>query len=470
MNASGRPSTGLLFAKLAVVALLMAMAVHHQHRLFSNQPHRVDLFEQKMRLPDPKWTRVATMGFRQVYADFMFLRAIQAYGAGWLRPGESREPIYDYFDKVSDIDPRFSALYRFGNLIVADNGGDYERGQKLLKKGLMNNPRDFDIAYIGIYDAIWAMDDEAGAKWFITMISRHDDAPEFLLRMSEYVDRKQGRYEAAFESLLGFYIRYGREGNTFERGLLANRFSTVVDNWYRRHLAEGLERYYQDTGEYAIDMEQILDPKYTPPALVPLLERAREAGDALTASDLPPDEAAKEAARLSMIRVEGLPPEPTGTWYFLSRGKRAQVMADPDIKSDDPVDKRFGYVMALREFLRPVDEHSISAQGQILRYKRENNDTPPPPEYMADYIGPDSMGGHFVYDPSGPFFYSTMVKRISEEKEPRMGVSGRGPFPLPLRPSFTDYPEDKAWAIEQKLINPDGSEILTPVLAPSDAP
>jgi hypothetical protein len=468
--ATGRPSLALLLARLACIALLLGMAVHHQHRLFSNQPHRVELFEQKMRLPDPAWTRVATLGFRQAYADFMFLRAIQAYGAGWLRPGESREPVYDYFDKVSDIDPRFTALYRFGNLIVADSGGDYKRGQRLLKKGLLRNPRDFDIAYIGIYDAIWAMDDEASAKWFIHMLERQKDAPEFLLRMKEYVDRKQGRYEAAFETLLGFYVRYGREGNTFERSLLSNRFRTIVDGWYRRHLAEGIERYFLDTGEYPMDMEQILDPKYTPPALLPLLERAKEAGDALTASDIPAEEAAREAARLSMIRIDGLPPEPTGTWYFLSRTKRTILMNDPKITADDPAEKRFGYIVAVREFLRPMDEHSIVAQNEILKYRRENNDTPPPPEWMAGMLGPDSLGGHFVYDPSGPFFYSTTVKRISEGKEPRMGASGRGPFPLPLRPSFTDYPEDMAWAIEQKLINPDGSPVITPLLEPELGP
>ncbi len=466
---SGRPSTKLMLVRLAVVIALLGVAIHHQHQLFSNMPFRVKLFEQKMRLPDPRFTRVAVLGFRQTYADFMFLRAIQAYGAGWLRPGESREPIYDYFDKVSDIDPRFTALYRFGNLLVADTGGDYERGRKLLKKGLMRNPRDFDIAYIGIYDAIWATNDEVAAMWFIRMISRFDDAPAFLVRMSEYVERRQGRYENAYEMLLGFYIEYGRSGNTFERNLLSNRFRTVVDRWYRRHIAEGLERYFLEHGDYAIEMEQILSEKYTPPALLPLLERAKEAGDAMTWSSLPVEEAARQAMRLSMILVEGLPPEPTGTWYYLSRGLRAQVIADMSLTEDSPVDRRFGYVVSAREFLTPLDSHSLMAQAAIQSYQRLHNGEAPPPSFMESYLGADGMGGHFVYDPSGPFFYSTSVKRVAEGLEPRMGASGRGPFPLPLRPSFNDFPEDKAWAVKEGLLNPDGSEVLLPIPDPGAA-
>ena len=89
----------------------------------------------------------------------------------------------------------------------------------------------------------------------------------------------------------------------------------------------------------------------------------------------------------------------------------------------------------------------------------------PTDEEIKHFLGRDPLGGHFVYQreaeesPIYGVYFSTAGRRISEKKEPRIGISGRGPWPFSIAPRLQDNPEDKKWGIEHGYILPDGTEL-----------
>lgn len=454
-HAPHRASRRRFLIQLILVAALFSGAVLHQRRVLSQIGFNVRLFEQKLRIPSGQALRVLTLGFNNIYADLMFIRSIQAYGAGWLKPGESREPVYDYFDKVSDVDPHFIPLYKFGNLLLADLGHDGPRGQAILKKGLYKNPGNWELAYLGVYNAVWMLNDPDEGKWFVRMVKRYPSTPGYVIRMEEYIDRNLGQFESALALTLDFEIRYARDGNDFERRILRNRYVEIADGWYRREIKAGMRRYYDKYGKYPIAMEELLASDVFPPFPALILDDFTELVDAVAYSNLNQDQAVDAALQRVVRPIDGLPPDPRGYWYYLSE----LTFREFGIEKTDPEtrgDAVFDYLFSTGEVLEQMNNVAMEGQRFVLSYMSEYDGEKPSQSEMAHLLNPDWIGGHWVYDREENIFFSTAQVRLNERTDPRIGAKGRGPFPLPLFPTLNDFPEDRDWAAKEGWIVKDG--------------
>ncbi len=446
-----------------IAALCLAGAIGYQRAYFARLQFKPELFDQHLRLPDAEVLRVATLGFRNLYADFMFLRAIQAYGAGWLKPNQSREPVYQYFDRVADVDPRFIPIYRFGNLIVADIGGDGERGQLLLRKGVTHNPGSWELAYLGIYNAIWMLDRPDDGKWFLHYAQRNPQAPEYVKRMGEFIERRQGRFEAAFDVNIDYFIRYQRAGNEQERRLLYNRFFDVVDKWSRRHLVQGIENFQKaHHGAHPKSIEEILRPEFLPDSEIGDLGALEAAAEEAAARGMDLDQSIEFVRKKSRTRVSGLPPEPKGTWYYFD-SRRIDEVERLDPPTTAPLDVRFPYIDTPAAHFAEMDSYALFT-GASLRaeYVREGEPTVIPEEVAARVFKADPIGGRYDWDDSRKAIISTARERMARGREPRLGARGWGPFILPLEPSLSDFKEDYDWAVRHGLIDAEGNRLVWP--------
>lgn len=443
-----------------IVLCALVFAVTYQKNHFDKIEVHPELFSQKLRLPDAEVLKVGSLGFRNLYVDFMFLRAIQAYGAGWLKPGESREPIYQYFSTVAQVDPKFIPMYRFGNLIIADQGGDGERGQKLLRQGIHANPNSWNLAYLGIYNAIWTMNEPDEARWFLAMANKMTDVPNYVLRMEEYVERRLGRFEAAFDVNVDYFIRYQRAGNEAERMLLYNRFYDILEKWSRKVIYTGIEEYIEATGGHPLKMEDLVKPEYLGEYEMPLIELLEKTSDEVGMSSMPLDEAIEYVRKNSRTKMFGLPVEPRGTWFYINSDMLNSVLA-ADIPTTAPIERRFEYVVTPITFFPRIDQHThLIETGHIRPAMGPDMDQEVPESVIDRFLTPDPIGGHYVWDPSMPRFYSTARVRLGKGNDPRCQVTGYGPFPLPLEPTLLDYDDDRAWAIEKGIYDTSGRRLI----------
>lgn len=454
---------------LGVVALcLLGVAVLYQFNHLKGVKQEWERFEQKTVLPDPAVIKLATLGYDNIYADWLWLQSIQAFGMGWITEDLSTEPIYNYFWTLSEIDPQFISAYRFGNLIIADNRQDWELGQQLLKDGVHKNPNNYDLPYLGLYNAIWQKDDPNEARWFSYRLNKIDEAPNFIKRLGEYIERKSGRYDVAFEYNVRYYLEYLAAGNDYERSIIQNRLRSLLSDWYQRELKGAVDRYVEKTGEHPEHMEDLLGKDVRADFVAPTITSFVDAINAhsteidqLKAGAPIPEDLVASIVEESRERIVGLPPEPHGTWYLIHRPTRYYFVNEARLTGNE---EKMPYIVAAYDLIDMINQQSIAAQQRIMTFVNEN-DRRPEPEDIQGFLGRDPLGGHYVYQPEAEespkygVYYSTAGRRIQDGREPRLGIAGPGPFPFSIEPQLKDHPVDRQWALEKGYLLEDGTEL-----------
>ncbi|MDX2176794.1 MAG: hypothetical protein SF028_10010 [Candidatus Sumerlaeia bacterium] len=464
MSSSVRPpsfASARTLSQLAALALCGGAAVVMQGDYFDTFESRPELFEQRLRLLDAPVMRVMTLGFKDVYVDYMFLKAIQGLGSGWIRPEASREGMYNYFDKLSDLERDFPPLYAFGNLVVADQGKYIPGGQKLLRKGVEWNRGEWQLAQLGIYNAIWLANNPDDARWFVEMAKRMPEAPEFVLRFEEYIERRLGKYDAAFDVTVDYFVRYSEAGNEGERELLFNRLNDIFDQWNLQVVEDAMDRFFEEKGFLPQNMEELLAGDYFQRTEVATMAGFISAVEMAFGRNLTGDEAKTFIQAQSRQQVDGLPPDPKGTWYFLSSGARIEIEAKGDPSSLWPED-RYAYVASISSYREVLETQIVS---NAYRIKNSIVDGKVPDDIRETYEVADGVGGHFYITPDGEYRNSTLDRLVSGG-DPRLGARGRGPFPLPLEPSLNDFQNDFDWAQKKGLIDAQGNLAVDPLGRP----
>ena len=452
-----RFSPGEIF--LIVVALAAFIyCLRFQMNRYEGYSRGSGQYVQEVRLPATEIIRFVALGYDDLYADFLVLQAVQAFGSKWKTPNDDNTPILEYFDTVTELSPHWEEAYELGNLVLTEGRGDYELSFELLRKGIRKNPRSWRLPFLGIYNAVWGMEEPSKAREFLRHVKRVPEAPGYVIRMEEYIERQSGRYHAAFNVNLDYYLRYLHSNKKDELALTVSRFRSILDGWNKVELARAADRYYQKNGVHPPDIEALLTEEYRPDFEVPLLDKLFDAVDEYSTRGEDIREFHDLIREAAQDHVVGLPPDPNGTWYYLS-----PIVLSQTVSADDPgpvsLTQRYPYFVSQFDQGDRINERAIKGQNAIIRQIREDG-TLPFAEDMSRFLGPDWAGGHFVYDPRGPYFYSTTGVRMTEKTDPRMGLRGTlDDFPkrafraapdqtpyMRAEPTLWDFPEDAYWA------------------------
>lgn len=135
-------------AALTTIAVLIFISVPLQIKI-DNIRGDFRLIQQTLFL-SPSSLKKLSLGYEQMLADIYWLRAIQYFGSDKVDMTEKDpETLYQYFEIITDLDPKFVNAYRFGGTFLAEpipmGLGDLERAFKLYDKGRKNNPDNFRL-------------------------------------------------------------------------------------------------------------------------------------------------------------------------------------------------------------------------------------------------------------------------------------------------------------------------------------
>ncbi|MDK2970992.1 MAG: hypothetical protein PWP23_747 [Candidatus Sumerlaeota bacterium] len=451
---------------LVVLALVFfVFCVFFQNYNYRNWVVPSGKYVQKVNLPNAEIIKVAAMGYDNLYADFLTLRAIQSFGAAWDTESGDIEPIYNYFDILTTLDPHFIDVYELGHLVISDDHREHEKALELLRKGIRNNPSEWKLPYLGMYTTLYDMKEPERADEFLHVLQNIPGTPEHILRMDEYIKRQSGQYHAAWDINLGHYLRYTDHELSVESRVALSKARVILNQWYRLELARSAEAYYQKHGADPVSIEQMLQeeestPRFTAPTIESLhnvMFDYLERGEQLE----PNQDAIREAA---MLEIVGLPPEPEGTWYYLNPYMRSDAI-EADLPEDAGIEERFGYFESALEVYSRLDAMGVGVQSFIME-NTDDQGNPPDFNTMAKYLREDGFGGHWVYKRDPVRFFSTTQKRRIERNDPRLGMHGlledfpRRQFPvtedqpeyLTTNPTVWDFPDDIEWALCKGLI------------------
>jgi tetratricopeptide (TPR) repeat protein len=151
-----------------------------------------------------------TVGYDNLAADLVWLRAIQYYGEH--RQGDLKfEYLGHIFEILTTLDPKFVSAYTFGSLLLADDAKEPERALDLLTKGIRNNPDDWRIPFTKGFICYVFLRDYYKAGVYFRLSSRMKDAPDMTGRFASFSFQRGGDRATALNLWTELYDRSKNE-------------------------------------------------------------------------------------------------------------------------------------------------------------------------------------------------------------------------------------------------------------------
>ncbi|MBN1868920.1 hypothetical protein JW916_16710 [Candidatus Sumerlaeota bacterium] len=233
---------GALFAALATGAIGMQRARLREIGFY--RPY-ID----SLNVPRKEYAKSVALGYDTILADFLYMRAIQAFGGQWKLAGATDEMMHRfrrYFDFMTELDPTLLSAYRLGSLVLSEEGHDYLGAIDLLKKGWFANPDKYRLPYLAFYTSWYSLKNDKMARLWLNRAVRSADCPEWVRRQQTIVDRESGHRRAAMERWIWEYLNGLDTRDENIRRTARMHFQDDTDEWNRDVLHKALARYMED--------------------------------------------------------------------------------------------------------------------------------------------------------------------------------------------------------------------------------
>ena len=153
-------------------------------------------------LPGPL-LRVSALEFKNVLADFLFLKGLVFIGASDERttvPKVSADEwqwLLNLLTSAADLDPMFIDTYYFANANLVWDGHLVRETNTLLDRARESRPWDWLPPFYMGFNCFYFLDDDAAAINYLTEASRRPDAPPGIASLVVRLSYKSSRTESA---------------------------------------------------------------------------------------------------------------------------------------------------------------------------------------------------------------------------------------------------------------------------------
>jgi hypothetical protein len=203
---------------------------------------REAIVRELMYFPSGRFMSAVTVGYDNLAADLVWLRAIQYYGEHRVTDLKF-EYLGHILDILTTLDSRFVDGYTFGSLLLADDAKEPGRALDLLDKGMRNNPDDWRIPFTkGFVYYVFLRDFFKAGKYF-EVSSRIEGAPDMAARFASFSFQRGGDRMTAVNLWTELYHR---SNNELEK-LTALRY---IKELYIEMLEEKVEEFREEFGRY----------------------------------------------------------------------------------------------------------------------------------------------------------------------------------------------------------------------------
>lgn len=155
--------------------------------------------EEFMQLPKAEYLRVASLGYSQLTADLLWLKAVQHIGEKKISSA-GYDWIYKALDTVTSLDPKFLPPYEAGGLILTVVAAKVELSNSLLEKGMENNPEVWQFPFYLGFNHMFFMKDYKKAAWYMSKAASIKGSPYYLPLLASrlYVSAENPEYALEF--------------------------------------------------------------------------------------------------------------------------------------------------------------------------------------------------------------------------------------------------------------------------------
>jgi hypothetical protein len=210
--------------------------------------------EELSYLPKGEYLKIAVLGYQQMAADLIWLKAVQHLGeryqtrAGYLSA-------YHAVDVLTDVDPAFVFAYQGAGTVLGVWAGLPDESIALLTKGMRQHPDVWQLPFYVGYDYFYELRDTVMAARYFRMASVLPGAPDYLPRLAARMTVEVGDPQAALEFLQRLYQQ--TEDERVRQGL-ARRMKEVIAERDIRFLEEGIRRYKARYGRPPVRLKDLV--------------------------------------------------------------------------------------------------------------------------------------------------------------------------------------------------------------------
>jgi hypothetical protein len=180
------------------VALVLGSGAYVMAATMARRLPRPHPLEELSYYPSGRRLELATLGHAETFADLAWMRAVQYYGEH--RSTDMRfTRLYHVFDILTSLSPRFVPAYVFGGFALAQEGGQFQKAEALMLKGLEENPSSGMLAFeLGfLYYVRPGGRDLSRAGEYFEQAARLPDGPPSARRFAAYVRQNAGDFAVA---------------------------------------------------------------------------------------------------------------------------------------------------------------------------------------------------------------------------------------------------------------------------------
>ena len=249
---SAMPRTMALWATGTVLAIsLGALQIPLTH--WSNSKPKL----QKLTyLPSGDYLRMASLGYRELAADLLWLQAIQVMGERKLSE-EAGHWLYQAVDRITTLDPKFVRAYEAGSHALCILVLLPEESNRLLEKGMQHNPQEWKLPFLlGINYYFELADDEKAAE-VMALASRLPGAPESLVRLAAKLFVSAKSPQQAVELLAKVYEETSDEN---VRKMLEIRLKESIVERDLQILEQAISRFQASQSRRPDRLENLVGP------------------------------------------------------------------------------------------------------------------------------------------------------------------------------------------------------------------
>lgn len=239
--------TGSLLLLLGGAAVKMLTVVERQ------RPAMVRAAELAY-LPKGDYLRMAVLGYRQMAADLIWLKAVQHFGER-KQTTEGYLWAYHAVDVLTDLDPKFAFAYQAAGIVLGVWANLPRESIALLSKGMRHNPDVWQLPFYVGYDYFYELHDPVQAAKYLRIASELPGAPVYLPKLAARMTVEAGDPDAALEFLQRLYQQLQDERL---RESLVQRMKEVIAERDIRFLEEGVRRYKARYGKLPASLNDLV--------------------------------------------------------------------------------------------------------------------------------------------------------------------------------------------------------------------
>lgn len=205
-------------------------------------------------LPDGTVLKIASLGYREVVADFVWLQVIQAMGDKHVSK-EVGQWIYRALDVVTTLDPKFVRAYEAGGHALCTIVFMPEESSRLLEKGILQNPQEWRLPFLLGINYYFEFGDNQKAAEAMAVAARVPGSPDIVARFAARMLVSAKSPQQAVDLLAKVYEDTSDEN---VRRLLEQRLREAIVERDLYQLEEAIGRFHAQHAERPARLEQLV--------------------------------------------------------------------------------------------------------------------------------------------------------------------------------------------------------------------